>query len=146
MPVTQERPAGRRVHLGAPIVPINPPASYLRHRAAVARASRARRRAMWLHRLLFAVASGLLYFAIGRDLISLASAKKDVTATAIRRDVQTLSNDLERMTDAGQLRAALDNGSPVAFTSAAALAGKENPEDIDAVLAGDLVELQSRVD
>jgi hypothetical protein len=140
------RPAGRRVHLGAPVIPINPSATYLRHRVAVERAARARRRAMRWRRLLLALMCGLLYFAIGRDLIALARAKKDTVTMEIRRDVQTLSNDVERITGASQVQAAHEITSPVAFTSAAALAGKDDPDDIDAWLCGDPVDFESRAD
>ena len=97
-------------------------------------------------RLLLALMCGLLYFAIGRDLIALARAKKDTVTMEIRHDVQTLSNDVERITGASQVQAAHEITSPVAFTSAAALASKENPEDIDAWLCGDPVNFESRAE
>jgi len=97
-------------------------------------------------RLLLALMCGLLYFAIGRDLIALARAKKDTVTMEIRRDVQTLSNDVERITGASQVQAAHEITSPVAFTSAAALAGKDDPDDIDAWLCGDPVDFESRAD
>ena len=128
------------------MIPINPSATYLRHRVAVERAARARRRAMRWRRLLLALMCGLLYFAIGRDLIALARAKKDTVTMEIRRDVQTLSNDVERITGASQVQAAHEITSPVAFTSAAALAGKDDPDDIDAWLCGDPVDFESRAD
>ena len=128
------------------MIPINPSATYLRHRVAVERAARARRRAMRWRRLLLALMCGLLYFAIGRDLIALARAKKDTVTMEIRRDVQTLSNDVERITGASQVQAAHEITSPVAFTSAAALAGKVVPYDIDAWLCGDPVDFESRAD
>ena len=128
------------------MIPINPSATYLRHRVAVERAARARRRAMRWRRLLLALMCGLLYFAIGRDLIALARAKKDTVTMEIRRDVQTLSNDVERITGASQVQAAHEITSPVAFTSAAALAGRDDPDDIDAWLCGDPVDFESRAD
>lgn len=128
------------------MIPINPSATYLRHRVVVERAARARRRAMRWRRLLLALMCGLLYFAIGRDLIALARAKKDTVTMEIRRDVQTLSNDVERITGASQVQAAHEITSPVAFTSAAALAGKDDPDDIDAWLCGDPVDFESRAD
>ena len=128
------------------MIPINPSATYLRHRVAVERAARARRRAMRWRRLLLALMCGLLYFALGRDLIALARAKKDTVTMEIRRDVQTLSNDVERITGASQVQAAHEITSPVAFTSAAALAGKDDPDDIDAWLCGDPVDFESRAD
>jgi hypothetical protein len=140
------RPGRRRVHLGAPVIPINPSATYLRHRVAVERAARGRRRTIRWRRLLLALMCGLLYFAIGRDLIALARAKKDTVTMEIRHDVQTLSNDVERITGTSQVQAAHEITSPVAFTSAAALASKENPEDIDAWLCGEPVDFESRAE
>jgi putative intracellular protease/amidase len=128
------------------VIPINPSATYLRHRVAVESAARARRRAIRWRRLLLALMCGLLYFAIGRDLIALARAKKDTVAMEIRHDVQTLSNDVQRMAGASQVQAAHEITSPVVFTSAAALANKESPDDIDAWLCGDPVTVESRAE
>ncbi len=146
MPASPVRPADGRVHLGSPVVPINPPASYLRHRAAVARAYRLRRRAIWRRRMLLAVVCSLLYLAIGRELIALLRAKKDTMAMEIRHDAHTLANDIERIADVSGAQAAYGTGSPVAFTSAAALARREDPDDIDAWLSDDPVGFQSRVE
>ncbi len=140
------RPPGRRVHLGAPVIPINPSATYLRHRVAVERASRARRRAIRWRRLLLALVCGLLYFAIGRDLIALGRAKKDAMAMEVRRDVHTFSKDVERITGVSRTTAAHEITSPVAFTSAAALADKHDPDDLDAWFCEDPVEFQSRAE
>lgn len=128
------------------MIPINPSATYLRHRVAVERASRARRRTIRWRRLLLALICGVLYFAIGRDLVSLARSRTDTLAMEIRRDVQTLSDDVGQITGASQVQAAHEITSPVAFTSAAALASKDNPEDIDAWLSGDPVTFESRAE
>lgn len=128
------------------MIPINPSATYLRHRVAVERASLARRRAVRWRRLLLALMCALLYFAIGRDLIALARAKKDTMAMEIRRDVQTFSKDVERITAVSRTAAAHEITSPVAFTSAAALAGRDDPDDIDAWLCDDPVEFESRAE
>jgi len=57
-----------------------------------------------------------------------------------------MNKDIERIADASRVQAAYESGSPVAFTSAAALAGREDPDDIDAWLSSEPVDFQSRVD
>jgi len=127
-------------------VPINPPAAYLRHRAAVARADRARRRAMWRRRLLLAVVCGLLYFAIGRDLIALGRAKKDTMVMEVRHDAHGLAKDVERIVEVGRLQTASESTSPLAFMSAAALVSRGSPGDVDAWLCEEPVEFRSRAE
>jgi len=90
------------------------------------------------------VVCGLLYFAIGRDLIALARAKKDAMATGVRRDAQRLTKDVERIVGESRLLTASESTSPVAFTSAAALANREDPDDIDSWLCDEPVEFHSR--
>lgn len=144
MPVSPVRPS-RRVHLGSPVVPVNPSATYLRHRAAAERAYSARRRTRQWRRLLLLFACGLLYFAIGRDLIALVLAKRDAVAMEVRRDVHALGKDVESIIDASRAQAASEITSPLAFTSAAALASAAGPSDLDALLSGRPIDFQSRV-
>ena len=137
--------SGRRVHLGSPVVPINPSATYLRHRAAAQRAYSARRRATQWRRLLLLFACGVLYFAIGRDLIALVLAKRDTVAMEVRRDVHALGKDVESLIDAAHAQDATEITSPLAFTSAAALASADDSCDVDALLSGQPIEFRSRV-
>ncbi len=87
-----------RASLGSPIIPINSPGAYLRHRMAAEKAYAARRRLLWWHRALIALIICVFYLAIGRDLIALASAKKDTAKMEIEHDAQQLRQDLKRIT------------------------------------------------
>ena len=140
MSASPPRPQGRRVQLGSPVVAINPSGTYLRHRAAAERAYLKRRRTMWWRRALLVLLCAVLYAAIGRDLLALARAKKQAAAAEIRLDMQTLTKDVERIAQAGQVRSASESTSPVAFTSAAALARATDSSDIDAWLSDNPVE------
>lgn len=146
MSASPVRPPGGRPPLGSPVIPINPSASYLRHRAATERTRRARRRAICWRRLLLALVCVGGYFAIGRDLMALALAKKDVMAMEVRHEVQTLNADLDRIAEASRLLSASEVASPLAFTSAAALADKGDPDEIDAWLCDEPVEIHSRAE
>jgi hypothetical protein len=95
---------------------------------------------MWWRRALLVLLCAVLYAAIGRDLLALARAKKQAAAAEIRLDMQTLTKDVERIAQAGQVRSASESTSPVAFTSAAALARTGDPSDIDAWLSDNPVE------
>jgi hypothetical protein len=101
---------------------------------------------MWRRRLLLAVVCGLLYFAIGRDLIALGRAKKDTMVMEVRHDAHGLAKDVERLVEAGRLQTASESTSPLAFMSAAALAGREDPADVDAWLCDEPVEFRSRAE
>ena len=87
---------------------------------------------------------GVMYFAIGRDLVALAVAKREAVAMEVRRDGQRLAKDVERIVEAGRPGAASEFSSPVAFTSAAAMASTGDPSDIDAWLCEGSVETYSR--
>ncbi len=143
--VWSPRPRAGRPRLGSPVVPINPTAAYLRHRAAVARAHRARQRALWRCRLLALAACTLFYLGIGRDIIQVARAKKDALVMEARADVHQATSDVERIVQSSRSQDAGEIISPVAFTSAAALASREDPSDVDAWLSEDPVEVRSRV-
>ena len=88
---------GRRAPLGSPIIPINPPAAYLRHRVAAARAHRSRRRASRLHRLLSLLLFVGLYLAIGREVVQLTRAKASLFSTQTRAELHGLSKDVEKL-------------------------------------------------
>ena len=138
------RPGGRRVHLGSPALPIIAPGSYLRHRAAARRAQRAQRRYRWIRRACLGVTAAALYFIIGSDLLQLARAKRGVMSTELRKDAQTLTNDLENLGLSGPLQGDWENMSPLALTSAAALVDKNDPAQIDAMLSDQPIETISR--
>ncbi len=64
----------------------------------------------------------------------------------IRMDTQRLTKDLERIVDTSQVRSASESVSPIAFTSAAALIGEGDPDDVDAWLCDEPVRFSSRAD
>jgi hypothetical protein len=138
-----KRVSGRRAQLGAPVVPINSSGRYLRHRVAADEAYHSRRRALWWHRAALAVIAGLFYLAIGRDLLALARAKKDSAVMEIRYDTHQVVGDLQRIAGAANL-ASNENMSPLAFTSAQAMAAKGDPGEVQALLSSQPIETQSR--
>ncbi len=85
----------------------------------------------------------IVYFAIGRDLIAVAGAKKDAAEMEIRREVHQVTKDLENLAGVTNVIAAEDV-SPVTFTSAAALAGQGDSTDVEAMLNGRPIETCSR--
>jgi hypothetical protein len=99
---------------------MNPSGRYLRHRVAAERAFRARRRATWWKRGIVGLGLCLFYFAIGRDLLALVTAKKSSVQMEMQHEVQQFGDDLRNI--AGGMKApASDRMSPVALTSAAAV-------------------------
>src|SRR4030042_939712 len=84
-------PQGGRVHLGAPIVPMNPSGRYLRHRVAAERTHAARRRGVGWSRGAAVVLLCLFYLAIGRDLVAVAKAKTGTAKMEIRSEVHQLT-------------------------------------------------------
>lgn len=138
------RSGGRRVHLGSPALPIVASGAYLRHRAAARRAQRAQRRYRRIRGVLLVVTAAALYCIIGSDLLQLARAKRSVMSTELRKDAQTLTKDLENLRQAGPLQGDWENMSPLALTSAAALADKSDLAEIDALLSDQPVETISR--
>ena len=126
MTASPKPPQGGRVHLGAPIVPMNPSGRYLRHRVAAERAHAARRRAIWWSRGAAVVLLCLFYLAIGRDLIAAARAKTGTAKMEIRSEVHQLTTDLENVAAGASLPTAGDE-SPMELTSAAGLAEAEGP-------------------
>jgi hypothetical protein len=139
------RSHGRRVHLGAPVIAVNPSGVYLRHRVAAARAQRARRRAMWRIRLLLVAGLALLYFAIGRDLLMLGRARLNEASMSVRKDVHGITHDLKRLIRTSRLSDSTPV-SPVAFTSAAALVNAADPDGLDDFLSDQPVEAYSRAE
>ena len=121
-------PQGGRVHLGAPIVPMNLPGRYIRHRVAAERACAARRRAIRWFRGAAAVLFCLFYLAIGRDLIAVARAKTGTAKMEIRSEVHQLTNDVDSVAGAAGLATGQDESLP-ALTSAAGLAEAEGGSD-----------------
>ena len=138
------RSRGDRGRLGSPIIPINATPAYLRHRASAERRLHAQRLAKWRCRLLVLVACALLYFAIGREVIDLTRARKDAMTMEVRASLHQVSNDVERIASTSHVGSASDMISPIAFTSAAALASNGDPDDVDAWLSGEPVETSSR--
>ncbi len=114
-------PTGR-AQLGAPVVDITTPARYLRHRAAADRAYQARLRTQRRNRLIIAFIVCLFYFAIGRDLIALAGAKKDSAAMAVSKDTHQVANGLADI--ARSTRLASDQNVGVGLPAAAADLGE----------------------
>jgi cell division septal protein FtsQ len=108
----------QRPRLGSPVISVNPPAAYLRHRVSAARAQRQRHRALQLRRLLFLVLLGLLYFAIGYELTQLTRAKARLAETQVRGDLHTLTADVRKLIQAHRaqddLAAALSQRQPEA--------------------------------
>ena len=146
MPTSSQQVSRRRRQLGSPVVPVNPSRAYLRHRAAAQQAHRAQRRARWWYRGAALVLLLALYFAIGRDLIALGRATKNVAAMEVRYEVHALAKDVEGVAQCAQLTSASDYTSPIAFTSAAALLERGDPEDIDAWLSDEPIDTLSRAD
>ena len=71
--------------------------------------------------------------------------QNDAVAMEVRRDVHALGKDVESIIDASHVQAASEITSPLAFTSAAALAGAAGPSDVDALLSERPIDFQSRV-
>jgi len=88
---------GVRPQLGSPVIPINSPARYLRHRVAAERAHRSRRKAARFHRLVALLVVAVLYLAIGREIVQLTRAKMNLGSTEMRSDAQTLAQGLKKM-------------------------------------------------
>jgi hypothetical protein len=88
---------GRRARLGAPIIPVNQPGAYLRHRVAVERDYRNRRRAAGVRRLFLVAMIGGLYLAIGRELIQLTRAKTSLLSTELRGGAHTFAHSIVRL-------------------------------------------------
>jgi len=120
-----QRPLIGRERLGSPIISIRPPGAYLRHRVAAERAFAARQRSLWHYRILGAVVAGVLYMLIGRDVLSLVTAKKDVTVMEVEYEADRFMNDLQKIASAASVDSG-ENMSPIAFTSGAALAEYAN--------------------
>jgi len=146
LPASSQQLSRRRRQLGSPVVPVNPSPAYLRHRAAAQQAYRAQRRARWWYRAAALVLLLVLYFAIGRDLIALGRATKNGAVMEARYEVHALAKDVEDVAQCAQLTSASEYTSPIAFTSAAALVQRGDPEDIDAWLSDDPIDTLSRAD
>lgn len=131
------------MYLGAPVVAVNSSGAYLRHRVAAARAQKRRRRAMWRLRLFLVTGLALLYFAIGRDLLMLGRAQVNEASMSVRKDVHGLTRDLKRLIGNNRMSDSTPV-SPVAFTSAAALANAADPDSLDDFLSEQPVETYSR--
>jgi len=98
-------PPHPRVQLGSPVIPVNASGTYLRHRAAAERASRARRHCALRGRGLAILAVGLLYLAIGHELVQLTRAKARLLCTEVRSDAHLLAKDLKKITALSRARA-----------------------------------------
>jgi len=103
---------GVRPQLGSPVIPVNPSARYLRHRIAAERAHRSRRQTARFRQLIVLLCMGLLYLAIGREVLHLTRAKMSLASTEMRSDSQTLALSLKRIlrpkAGVGELPAAPD--------------------------------------
>jgi len=138
-------PYNGRAQLGAPIVPMNPSGRYLRHRVAAERAYRARRRAAWRNRAIAWLGLGLFYFAIGRDLVALVTAKKSAAEMEVQHEVRQFGDDLRNLAGAAKVQSN-DQMNPLAFTSGAALAeaASEGSPEADRLLANRPIDTFSR--
>lgn len=134
--------SARRAQLGAPVLPVNAPGRYLRHRVAADRAYHLRRRLLWWRRAALLVIASLFYLVIGRDLIALARAKKDSAAMEISHDTHRLATDLSRI--AVSARLASDQQIPQLDRSPLLASGRVQPGDLDSLLSEQPVELRSR--
>ncbi len=134
-----------RVHLGSPAVPVNPPARYLRHRAAAERASRRQSRARRWRWLALTVSCVVGYFAIGRELVQVARGNARAVSMETSLEVKKLTRDLENISSAARSMSASEITSPIAFTSVAALVAADDSGDVDAWLSDDPVDIHSRV-
>jgi hypothetical protein len=100
MSVSYSSHGGGRPQLGSPVIPINSPARYLRHRIAAERAHRARRQAARFQRLLALLIVGLLYLAVGREILLLTRAKMSLASTELRSDTQAVTTTLKKLLQA----------------------------------------------
>jgi len=83
-----------RAQLGSPFIPVNAPASYLRHRAAAVRAQRTRQRTGRLRWIAVMATIAALYVAIGHELALLTRAKLSLVSAEVRGEVGSLTKDL----------------------------------------------------
>ena len=118
MPHRRRAPAPR-VYLGSPEFPVSEPGRYLRHRVSALRAQQAQRRARRIKRALTLGVAGVLYFAIGRDVIGAQYAKLRTFSSETRLDIRSMAKNLTKSLKAREL---VNNGPlrPEQLTSAAA--------------------------
>ncbi|MFB3882224.1 MAG: hypothetical protein ACE149_13235 [Armatimonadota bacterium] len=142
MAASSKRVPIRRAHLGAPLLPVNSTGRYLRHRASADHAYRLRCRQLRLRRAALLIVAIILYFAIGRDLIAVARAKKDSAAMEIRHDTHQVATDLSRIAASARLASdqRIPGLDPVLRTGGQAA----GPDDLDSLLSEQPIELQSR--
>ncbi len=76
---------------------------YLRHRAVADEAFRLRQRVLRRNRIIIGIVLIMFYFMIGRDLLAVARAKKDVAVTEVRKDTHQISKDLSKISEANRL-------------------------------------------
>jgi hypothetical protein len=81
-------------------VAVNSRGAYLRHRVAAEQAYRRRRRLLWWCRLAVALALCVFYFAIGRDLIAIASAKQENAKLEVAHEAKELRGDIKQLAGA----------------------------------------------
>jgi len=145
MSLSSSRSPRARSQLGSPVIPINSPGVYLRHRVAAAAASRARNRAKWMRRLCWIAAAAAFYFVIGRDLIAMTQAITRAGSTTVRHDAQAFTKTLDQAIKLRQSDPESLPTAPLAFTSPAGLAQERDPASLDSVLAQDPIETSSRL-
>jgi len=144
MAASLTRKRGARPQLGAPLLPVNAPARYLRHRASADRAYRNRRRQLWWHRGALAFVVGCFYLVIGRDLLAVARAKKDSAVMEIRCETHQLATDIKRAADAAKL-ASDQTVLPLDVSSAPTIAEQTSMDDAEAILSNPPVQPRSRL-
>jgi hypothetical protein len=99
---------------------------------------------LWWHRGALAFVACCFYLVIGRDLLALARAKKDSAVMEIRHETHQLATDIRRASDAARY-ASDQTVLSVDFSSAQTMAKQADPDDLDAILSNQPVELRSRL-
>jgi len=88
VPALSPNPLYDRAPTRLPLMSINAPGAYLRHRAAADRAHREARRRRWRRHLIVLALATILYFIVGRDLVQLALASYRAKQTELHQDSQ----------------------------------------------------------
>jgi hypothetical protein len=99
---------------------------------------------LWWYRGALAFVACCFYLVIGRDLLTLARAKKDSAVMEIRCDTHQLTTDIRRAADAARL-ASDQTVFPVDLSSAPTVAEQANRGDAEAILSDQPVESRSRI-
>jgi len=112
IPALSLNPLYDRAPTRLPLMSINAPGAYLRHRAAADRSHRAARRRMWRRRVILLALAVILYFVVGRDLAQLALASYRARQTELRQDSQSPTTVTGRDAFLGRLRIVTETAPP----------------------------------